>query len=403
MDVRSAAPVDPAGLEAILAPDAPGRMLPAEAYTSEAVLAWERQHLFADSWVCAGRSADLADAGDRRALRVGDDSVVLVRGDDGVLRGFYNVCRHRGHQLQPEDTTIRRNAIHCPYHAWTYGLDGTLMFTPRYDEPPGFDPADHPLVAVRTEEWHGWVFVNASGDAPPLDEHLGGLSAEIARWAPERLVAGASHSYEMVANWKLPVENYQECFHCPAIHPELCVVSPPNSGDNSVEHDGLWIGGWMVLADDAVTMSLDGRSDGVMLPGLDDTWRRRVHYIGVLPNLLISLHPDYVMTHRMEPLGPDRTFIECQWLFAPEAVAQPGFDPSYAVDFWDLTNRQDWAACEGVQRGVVSRGYRPGPFAGDEDAVTQFVRLIAQTYRDGSLPPRVPFPTARPDHEELSR
>ena len=147
MDVRSAAPVDPAGLEAILAPDAPGRMLPAEAYTSEAVLAWERQHLFADSWVCAGRSADLADAGDRRALRVGDDSVVLVRGDDGVLRGFYNVCRHRGHQLQPEDTTIRRNAIHCPYHAWTYGLDGTLMFTPRYDEPPGFDPADHPLVA----------------------------------------------------------------------------------------------------------------------------------------------------------------------------------------------------------------------------------------------------------------
>lgn len=403
MDVRSAAPVDPAGLEAILAPDAPGRMLPAEAYTSEAVLTWERQHLFADSWVCAGRSADLADAGDRRALRVGDDSVVLVRGDDSVLRGFYNVCRHRGHQLQPEDTTIRRTAIHCPYHAWTYALDGTLKFTPRYDEPPGFDPADHPLVSVRTEEWHGWVFVNASGDAPPLDRHLGGLSAEIERWAPERLVVGAAHSYEMAANWKLPVENYQECFHCPAIHPELCVVSPPNSGDNSVEHEGLWIGGWMVLADDAETMSLDGRSDGVMLPGLDDTWRRRVHYIGVLPNLLISLHPDYVMTHRLEPLGPDRTFVECQWLFDPEAVSRPGFDPAYAVDFWDLTNRQDWAACEGVQRGVVSRGYRPGPFAGDEDAVTQFVRLLAQTYRDGGLPARVPFPTARPDHEELTR
>jgi Rieske 2Fe-2S family protein len=324
---------------------------------------------------------------------VGDDSVVLVRGDDAVLRGFYNVCRHRGHQLQPEDTTIRRTAIHCPYHAWTYGLDGTLRFTPRYDEPPGFDPADHPLVAVRTEEWHGWVFVNASGAARPLDDHLGDLSAEIGRWAPERLVAAASHSYEMAANWKLPVENYQECFHCPAIHPELCVVSPPNSGDNSERHAGLWIGGWMVLADDAVTMSLDGRSDGVMLPGLDDTWRRRVHYIGVLPNLLISLHPDYVMTHRLEPLGPDHTFVECQWLFDPEAVARPGFDPAYAVDFWDLTNRQDWAACEGVQRGVASRGYRPGPFAGDEDAVTQFVRLMARSYRDGGYPAGVPFTT----------
>jgi Rieske 2Fe-2S family protein len=393
--VRAAAPVDDATLAAILEPGASGRMLPAEAYTSEEVLAWERRHLFAESWVCAGRSADLAEAGDRRALRVGDDSVVLVRGGDGVLRGFYNVCRHRGHELQPVATTVRRNAIHCPYHAWTYALDGTLKFTPRYEAPPGFDPTAHGLTPVRTQEWNGWVFVNASGEARPLAEHLGGLDAEIARWAPERLVPAASHSYELAANWKLPVENYHECFHCPAIHPELCVVSPPSSGDNSEGHDGLWIGGWMVLADGAVTMSLDGTSDGVVLPGVEPEWQRRIHYIGVLPNLLISLHPDYVMTHRFEPLGPDRTFVECQWLFDPAAVARPGFDPAYAVDFWDLTNRQDWTACEGVQRGVASRGYRPGPFAEDEDAVTQFVRLMAQTYRDGALPARVPFVPAR--------
>ncbi len=394
MHVRAAAPVDDGVLAAILEPGAPGRMLPAEAYTSEEVLAWERRHLFAGSWVCAGRSADLADAGDRRALRVGDDSVVLVRGDDGVLRGFYNVCRHRGHQLQPEDTTVRRNAIHCPYHAWTYALDGTLKFTPRYDAPPGFDTAEHPLVAVRTEEWCGWVFVNASGDARPLAEHLGDLDAELARWEPGRLVVAASHTYELAANWKLPLENYHECFHCPAIHPEFCVVSPPNSGDNALDHEGLWIAGWMGMADGAETMSFDGRSDGVMLPGVDETWRHRVHYMGLLPNLLISPHPDYVMTHRFEPLAPGRTQIECQWLFDPEAVARPDFDPAYAVDFWDLTNRQDWAACEGVQRGVSSRGYRPGPFAEDEDAVTQFVRLMAQTYRDGGFPARVPFAPA---------
>ena len=215
------------------------------------------------------------------------------------------------------------------------------------------------------------------------------------RWDPARLVVGASHAYELAANWKLPIENYHECFHCPAIHPQFCVVSPPNSGDNCVDHDGLWIGGWMVLADEAETMAFDGRSEGVFLPGVDETWRRRVHYIGLLPNLLISPHPDYVMTHRFEPISPDRTVVECQWLFDPAAVAKPGFDPAYAVDLWDLTNRQDWAACEGVQRGVASRGYQPGPFAQDEDAVTQFVRLMAQTYRDGALPAGVPFATSK--------
>ena len=396
MQLRSAAPVDPAALGTLLAPGAVGHMLPAEAYTADDVLTWEREHVFAESWVCAGRSADLAEPGDRRALRVGDDSVVLVRGDDGILRGFFNVCRHRGHELQPVGTTVRRNAIHCPYHAWTYGLDGTLRFTPRFDGPDGFDPAEHPLVAVRTAEWCGWVFVNVSGDAPPLAEHLGDLGGEMRRWAPERLVAAASHRYELAANWKLPLENFHECFHCPAIHPEFCQVSPPGSGQNSVDHRGLWIGGWLALVEGAETMSFDGRSEGVPLPGVDDTWRRRVHYLHLLPNLLISPHPDYVMTHRLEPLAPGRTLIECQWLFDPAAAACPGFDPAYAVDLWDLTNRQDWAACEGVQRGVASRGFRPGPFARDEDAVTQFVRLMAQTYRDGTLPRRVPFEATTP-------
>ena len=373
--------------------------LPGHSYTDATIFEQEQTKIFEAYWFAAARTSDFDGPGSFRTVDVGRENVLIVRGRDKKLRAFLNVCRHRGARVCMEKSGTGQRKLQCGYHAWTYALDGTLKFTPRYDEPPGFDPAEHPLVSVRTEEWHGWVFVNASGDAPPLDRHLGGLSAEIGRWAPERLVAAASHSYEMAANWKLPVENYQECFHCPAIHPELCVVSPPNSGDNSVEHDGLWIGGWMVLADDAVTMSLDGRTDGVMLPGLDDTWRRRVHYIGVLPNLLISLHPDYVMTHRLEPLGPDRTFVECQWLFDPEAVATRGFDPAYAVDFWDLTNRQDWGACEGVQRGVVSRGYRPGPFAGDEDAVTQFVRLMAQTYRDGGLPARVPFPPAATTQE----
>ncbi len=361
-------------------------MLPQASYTSPEVLAWEREHFFANTWVCAGRAADLATPGDRRAVRIGDDAVLFVRGDDGVLRGFFNTCRHRGHELLPCGASAHRNAIHCPYHAWTYGLDGELRATPRFDAPAGFDTADYGLVPVRCEEWHGWLMVNVSGDAPPLAEHVGALETLIAPYECERLVVGASHEYGLHANWKLPLENYHECYHCPAIHPELCVVSPPTSGDN-YDLPGHFIGGTMDLEPHAETMSMTGASGGVMLRGLDGALRRQVVYVGLFPNLLLSLHPDYVMTHRIEPRTANESSIECQWLFAPEAVERDGFDPSYAVDFWDVTNRQDWHACEGVQRGVESRGYRPGPFSEAEDAVQQFVTFVARSYLAGGISP----------------
>jgi Rieske 2Fe-2S family protein len=378
------APVPRAALDLVLDPTGSGRMLPQAAYTSDAVLAWEREHFFSSTWVCAGRSADLAAPGDRRAIGIGDDAVILVRGDDGVVRVFYNVCRHRGHELMPCGSTAHRNAIHCPYHAWTYALDGSLRATPRFDAPAGFDPAEHGLVPVRAEEWNGWVMVNVSGDAPPLADYLGALGDLLAPYECDRLVVAATHEYELAANWKLPIENYHECFHCPVIHPELCTVSPPTSGDN-FDLPGAWMGGTMDLEQHAATMSMTGASGGVVLRGLDDALRRQVLYVGLFPNLLLSLHPDYVMTHRIEPLAPDRSWVECQWLFAPEAVERDGFDPAYAVDFWDVTNWQDWHACEGVQRGVSSRGYRPGPFSEAEDAVQQFVTFVARAYLGGTV------------------
>jgi glycine betaine catabolism A len=180
--------------------------------------------------------------------------------------------------------------------------------------------------------------------------------------------------YEVAANWKVLTENYHECYHCPSIHPELCRVTPPDSGVNYAL-PGAWVGGSMDLADGADTMSLDGRSDAPALPGADP---RRVHYLGLLPNLLLSLHPDYVMTHRLEPLAPDRTRIECAWYFA-----DAGVDPAYAVEFWDRTNRQDWAACESVQRGLSSPHFRPGPLSPREDAVHQLVTAVAGAYLAG--------------------
>ena len=327
MKLAVAAPVHEAALARVLAPGTTACMLPAAAYIEDAVLAWERTHLFADAWVCAGRSADLAAVGAQRAVEVGDDAVLLVRGEDGVLRGFANVCQHRAHELAPCGVTHEHRSIHCPYHGWRYGLDGALLSTPHFAAPARL----RSLAPRAGAGAHRGVARLGDGQRQrrraAVGEFLAGIEPHVADHEPERLVVGATHSYEVAANWKLVVENYQECVHCPHIHPELCRVSPPTSGENHLGHDGFWVGGWQDLMPHAVTMSLDGASPTTPLRGLRGP-RRRIDYIGVLPNMLVSLHPDYVMTHRMAPVAPDRTAVECQWLFVPEAVATPGFDPA---------------------------------------------------------------------------
>lgn len=381
----TAAPVDPALLELVLEQ---GLTLPAEAYTSAEVLAWEQRHFFEASWVCIGRSTELGGPGDQKAFRVGREGILLVRGDEGALRGFFNVCRHRGHELLPCGETRNQRGIKCPYHAWVYGLGGELRAAPRFGDVPGFDKDDYSLVEARVSEWHGWVFVNASGDAPPFEEHIGNLGMAVDPYTPERLVLGASHEYVIEANWKIVIENYLECYHCSSIHPELCEVTPPESDQGYPEAAiGAWIGGPMVLRDHAETMSLTGESKGVPIPGLREELLREVGYAAVLPNVLISPHPDYVMTHRIGPLAAGRTFVECQWLFPPEAFERKDFTPDYAREFWDITNREDWDACESVQRAVASRGYRQGPTSTWETDVHREMEAIARGYLEGKLRP----------------
>jgi Rieske 2Fe-2S family protein len=358
--------------------------LPAEAYASASVLRWEMEHFFDGSWVCVGRSDDLRRPGDRLAVRLGHECVLLVRDEDGVLRAFYNVCRHRGHELMEVGDVASGRFLRCPYHAWAYGLDGSLKGTPGYAGVSGFDRADYSLVPVRIAEWRGWTFANASGDAPPFEEHVGNLGEMIGNHRPEELVTAARQDYEVGANWKILVENYHECYHCPSIHPELCKVSPPKSGEDH-EAQGAWVGGSMELEDHAETMSLTGESFAPRLGYLAEGQEREVYYYQLFPNLLISLHPDYVLTHRLRPLAPDRTAVECEWLFSREAVETEGFDPSYASDFWDVTNGQDWRACEGVQRGVSSRGYRQGPLSPEESTVGKFVAMVARGYMKGRI------------------
>jgi glycine betaine catabolism A len=375
----TAPPFDPVDLEPTLRPFGQSRMLPRDAYVSPRVFAFEQERFFAGSWTCVGREGDLEGTGAQRAARVGGAGALLVRGTDGRVRAFANTCRHRGHELLGVGEQTTRRTILCPYHAWTYDLDGSMRAAPGFRDHAEFRPDEHGLVELPLESWHGFLFVNGSGDAPPFAEHVGALDELVAPYQPERLLPLVSHSYDLACNWKVVLENYHECYHCPLIHPELCQVSPPASGDN-FELDGAWVGGTMDLKDHAATMSLDGHSDGVPIPGLDGERLRTVAYLGLFPNLLLSLHPDYVMTHLVEPLGPDLSHVVCTWYFPPEATGRPGFDPAYAVDFWDRTNRQDWAACESVQRGMASPHFRPGPLAPAEDAVYHVVTMIARAY-----------------------
>ena len=378
-------PIDRESLAQSLAPFGHSITLPAEAYTDESVFRWEQDRFLDRSWVCVGRSDDLHDPGDQRAVPLGRESVLLVRGEDGVLRPFYNVCRHRGHELLPVGGEARGKFVRCPYHAWAYGLDGELRGAPGFGKAEGFDKTEHPLVSMRIVQWHGWIFANASGDAPPFGEHVGNLEELVLNYSCEELVVAARHDYEIAANWKILAENYHECYHCSSIHPELCKVSPPTSGGDNLEPEGAWIGGPMDLYDGVETISLDGKSHAPNLPPLYEGQDRTVYYFQLFPNLLISLHPDYVMTHRLQPLAPDRTAVECEWLFSPEAIAREGFDPSYASNFWDVTNRQDWHACEAVQKGVSSRGYRRGPLSPREDAVYQLITMVANGYLGGGV------------------
>ena len=389
----------PGALDLVLRRVGQSRTLPAAAYTSPQVLEWEQRNVFAGTWTCVGRESDLRSGSDgagrwtQRSVVVGDVAVLLTWVGDEV-RAFANTCRHRAHELLGADQTTTRQSIVCPYHGWSYDLRGALRVAPGYQEVSAFDGSDYPLVRLPVERWQGWLFVHAAtslGDGSAVDfaAYLGDLDLLLSPYSPGNLALGDRHTYEVAANWKVITENYHECYHCPLIHPELCQVTPPSSGHNYVL-PGAWVGGSMVLRDGMQTMSVTGESGGVPISGVDP---RAVEYLGLFPNLLISAHPDYVMAHRMVPLAPDRTWVECSWYF-PSTPGGATIDPSYAVDFWDVTNRQDWKACESVQRGLSSPHAKPGMFSPREDAVHQFATLVAGAYlgRSPHEPVHLPAP-----------
>jgi Rieske 2Fe-2S family protein len=349
------------------------KTLPGRFYTSPELFGQDLERVFLRQWICAGREERIPQPGDYFVRTIGAESVLIVRGRDGVVRAFHNVCRHRGTRICEEAAGHFKNAIRCPYHAWTYALDGLLLAAPSMDAVAGFETADYPLHPVSLEVWEGFLFLNLADAPEPFEQSHAPLLQKFPTYNLPNLRAARRIDYDVRANWKLMFENYNECFHCTPVHPALVKISPADSGANDLT-SGPFLGGYMEVKPGCGSMTLSGDACGLLVGDLAPEDHHRVYYYSIFPNMLLSLHPDYVMAHTLWPETTDRTRIECEWLFHPDSAAQPEFDPDDGVLFWDKTNREDWHICEQSQLGVSSRAYTPGPYSPRESISAAFDR-----------------------------
>ena len=353
------------------------KTLPGEFYASPRIFAEEMERIFFRRWLCVGREDRIPVAGDYVLVDLGAESIIVVRDQDGEIRAFYNVCRHRGTRLCEEVHGRFGGTILCPYHSWAYGLDGRLVGAPSSQDISGFNKADYPLHRVAADTWEGFLFINLADNPESLLDVLAPIQERGSLYNLPALRAHRQIRYDVAANWKLIVQNYSECYHCSPVHPALARLTPPTSGENDL-WQGAVLGGYMEMNDGITSMTMTGRSCGIPVGDLPQDELNRVYYYSVFPNMLLSLHPDYVMFHTLWPLDVGHTRICCDWLFHPDSLGSRDFNPDDGVDFWDMTNRQDWHICEMSQLGVVSRMYTPGPYSQRECLSAQFDREVVR-------------------------
>lgn len=360
------------------------RSLPSSAYLTPEAWASDKAAILTREWFCAAREEELPAPGDHLVIDIVGESILLVRTKVGELRAFYNVCRHRGSRICDADNDARWDVslkggvvggvIRCPYHGWAYGLDGALLAAPGLAARADFDKGAFGLHPVGVAAWGGFVFLNLTPqNAPDFAVELGEAPQRLDNYPLGDLRVATTISYDVQANWKLLLENYNECYHCGQVHPELCDIVPEFRKDGGIHLD--WTQG-IPHRDGATTYTMSGTTDRNVFPGLDD--EEKVRHKGELlyPNLMLSVASDHAAAFLLWPEAVDRTRIECRFLSHKDEMAKPTFDPSDAVDFWDLVNRQDWAVCERVQRGMASRVHEHGYYSPMEDYSLDIRRYV---------------------------
>ncbi|MEE2876598.1 MAG: aromatic ring-hydroxylating dioxygenase subunit alpha [Candidatus Neomarinimicrobiota bacterium] len=351
-----------------------------EYYTNKQLLEMEFERLFQKNWLCAGRADQLERDGNFITLTVGKENVILVRSSDGEINAFYNVCRHRGTRLCNDEQGRFSKSIQCPYHGWTYDLQGKLIGAPLMEAVEGFARDDYPLHSLPLAEWEGFLFINLSDSPKPFQQAFESLLNRFDDWEMNSLVEHGRHDYKVNCNWKLIVQNYSECYHCPMIHPELAEITPFTGGRNDL-FEGPFLGGYMDIAAGKESITGSGHFCAPLLGDLSENDRHRVYYYSIFPNMLLSLHPDYVMVHTVWPVTTDCSFINCLWLFSPALSDENGYHPQEAIDFWHRTNQQDWNICKQAQLGIESKKYAPAPYSGQESLLAAFDRYYLSELR----------------------
>ncbi len=373
---RPAPRLDPAdlGFEAIER----ASTIPSQWYVDPAFHAVDREAIFARTWQFVGRSEEVRDPGMFITTTIADDPVIVVRDKEGVLRAFFNVCRHRGGPLATERSGCVK-ALTCQYHGWTYLLDGSLRGVPRWDRVDLFDRKDYGLVPLRVETWQGLVFVRLDADPAPLDATLGGIAERIAPLRLDELTFATRVDYEVACNWKVYVDNFLEGYHVPYVHPELMKLYDFRQyTTDTAEH---WSVQWSPLA--------PGDAPYEIRPG------DKAFYFFVFPNTMFNVLPGRLQTNRVVPLAHDRCRVE--FGFHYRGVTGPDAERAIAEDleYSDRVQREDMDICEHVQRGLSSRAYDRGRFSVDaEQGVHHFQDRVKRSYRSWRDTPQAsPTPT----------
>lgn len=375
-----------AALAAVSAPLGAARGLPNPCYTDAECHRLEARALFARNWTCVGAGADIPEPGDALPVEAAGAPILLVRGRDGAVRAFHNVCRHRGARLvlEPEK---RRPALRCPYHSWTYGLDGELLRTPLvggpgHDDCPAVDKSGLGLRPVRAAVWNDLVFVDLSGAAPPLAETTGPLDARWADYDFSDMRHVASWELEVRANWKLAVENFLESYHLPWVHPALTARSPLEEHRQVAVSDRVYGQTTDSFAPDKVA-----ESPFAPFPGLSPARELTGEYPIVFPNVLLGLQRDHFYAIIVDPLAPDRTRERVRLYMVGERPDRPGYDEALAalVANWKEVFAEDVWAVERLQMGRASDAFDGGVLTPRHDALTQrFMRTVAECLAEGA-------------------
>jgi choline monooxygenase len=364
-------------------PAADGSCLPNAAYVSDRFYRLECETLFRKTWVFAGFGHRIPRAGDAIPVAVADQPLILVRGRDGAVRAFHNVCRHRGAQLLLEPQSGLRQFT-CPNHAWGYDLDGHLRARPHFHgggRPDRIRADCHraDLVGVRCATWQDWVFVNLDGAAPPLETYLEPLTSRLEGYDFSVLGHGATLEFELAANWKLALENFIEPYHVFACHPWLHSFVPMEQREPPAFDRHLLYCGYDFEATDPA------RGEGLpYFPGLTEAKRRRGDWFVLFPNFAFEVFPDQVDVFVVSPLGPGRVREEIALYFVGEGATAPAFGEGRqrVIDNWRALNEEDIGIVERMQAGRRSDGFDGGVLSPYWDPVLQhFARLVFDAVR----------------------